>query len=342
MASIDGSLVTLQRTGTGLEQADTGLGTTSVQFMNDRYVFKRGRYPHATMVDRDACILNTMSGNYVPRVLCSTRGMMLTERVGRPLTVHNIPHDYRVQAEVILAAMASRGVEHHDLFKSDSGSAFMVEFLLDSAGKLSAIDFGTGSINGSVSCNAPPHLFGTRNLGFTQHQDSAILSVLDAMYAANRSLETYRSAGISVQIGVCKLVDVIHLLPLPPAGVDGSHHHDILLDAPFALRQPEVLIHVTNRSALNGVGALHPGHMMPLLVDVQKCVHQCRLRERCRFVSVSSARRACLWFSTVCERARFHRGLISLTEAEIQGVGAVFRWFDDFVTVAVQPLNSSV
>ena len=26
----------------------------------DKYVFKRGRYPHATMVDRDACILKTI------------------------------------------------------------------------------------------------------------------------------------------------------------------------------------------------------------------------------------------------------------------------------------------
>ena len=329
------------------------MGTTSVQFMNDRYVFKSGRYPlpnvplevASSMVDRDACFLQKMREGFVPRVLCADHGSMLTENAGRLLTVHNIPQDYRVQAKAILADMASRGIAHHDIYKFDSSSAFMLEMLVDSAGKLRLVDFGTGTVNGSFQCDSHRQVPNKRSSTFfSLVQDNSILTILDSMYAANRSLGSYRSAGISAQVGVCKHSDVVQLLD-NTSGLSSRRGRFV---ASFTLQQLQVSNHETTfyDDGKPAVQLIHPGHLMPPLVDVQACVQHCRLQANCTYVSVSSSRQACLWFSTSACEFHAHVGLFSLSlerntfvngsaTVNRKGLGLVLKWFDDFVTVDV-------
>ena len=52
-----------------------------------------------------------MRGPSVPILYCANTNMMLMENVGAPLTMSNLPDDYREQALALLRDMRSRNVQ---------------------------------------------------------------------------------------------------------------------------------------------------------------------------------------------------------------------------------------
>ena len=323
----------------------TNLGTTSVRWMNDRYVLKIGVTKHRLLAARDACVLRLMSGgSSAPRMLCDNalaEGALLTEHAGRPLTIHNIPRDYRKQAEAILEDMSSRGIAHHDLFKADASSAFKVEFLVDSVGKMRVVDFGTASVNGSFRCEVGmiDSIFktshGPYNASFPEVQDLDVLSVLDAMHRANQSMESYSAAGIVAQVGVCNYDNAFLLL----------HSQDTIFSlaklggfGELGLEQNAVSSHdfeVGRAFRFQSGRSVHPGHSLPNVADVLACVEQCRRHKGCTSVSVSTSRHACFWFARPCTQSFGELHSLGIYNRATDN-RTFLTWLDDFATVAVK------
>ena len=208
--SIDGQVTHLHG-GFGREDL------TSSLFANHHYVLKKAAKIHQNLLTREACVLQKLSGSpSAPRLLCVGSNMMVTENAGRPLSVSNIPPDYRTQAEAILRDLESRGIAHHDLFKHDSTSAFQVEFLVSVRGSLKIVDFGIASVSGSYACaKGMPHTVlgsGAYDRAVDTSRDSDVLGILDAMSRANQTLDSYSSAGIRAEVGVCAQPFVSDLL----------------------------------------------------------------------------------------------------------------------------------
>lgn len=112
--------------------------------------------------------------------------------------------------------LESRGIAHHDLFKHDSTSAFQVEFLVSVRGSLKIVDFGIASVSGSYACaKGMPHTVlgsGAYDRAVDTSRDSDVLGILDAMSRANQTLDSYSSAGIRAEVGVCAQPFVSDLL----------------------------------------------------------------------------------------------------------------------------------
>ena len=114
----------------------------------------------------------------------------------------------------------SRNVAHNDLWKADSqmSTLYKVEFVVSSGGRLRAIDFNTGTVNGSYACVAGGRttaLPASLEPYFTPVSDGDVLNVLDAIFLVNRTLESYAAKNITAVQGVCSL---LHMRPVGSTG----------------------------------------------------------------------------------------------------------------------------
>jgi hypothetical protein len=325
-----------------------GEGGTSTRFGNGRFVVKVALDPE--LGRREACVLRRLDGGgIVPRLVCAADDVLVMEHAGAALTVANIPHDYRLQMERILAFMASRGVAHNDLWKADPRqlTRTAVELLVDSGGRLRVVDFNVATVNGSYACVAGgrdkallPHVM----LWFTPAPDVGVLKVLDAIHMTNRTLEGY-GFGARASPGICRAEQLDALLAenqttkrrgrqargvckrgderTPPRGRSTAAVGEFSLGpTSYDGRVERFLPTLVNPA--------------PTLADVRACMEKCVDCPRCVYVSVSTSRRACLW--SALEHCSFIDGRHSLQTVHhyerrkrLPPVA-----LDDFVTVAVR------
>lgn len=344
-------------------------GLTSIRFSNEHLVLKLVHDEH--MARREACILNTLrSSSSVPKLYCAIGNLVLMENVGVPLTISNLPRDYRKQAINLLADFRKNDVRHNDLWKNDTGSPslFATELLVDGYGRMRAVDFGTASVHGSYQC-AP----GIRNTAlpatydhkFAPGDDAQILSVLDALSVANLTLRFYQKMGVQrARLGLCRMV---------------TRHRYLMARAPKPRKQRSRRREQDNAACrtgskhfgefevLNGSQSFQTSsthdrlpsvpNQMPSTDDIRACIAACNECERCHSVSVSSARRMCLWFRPdpsrkggVCDGIS---GAGLANETMLRTAWDRKRWppvtnlswehrLDDFVTIDLREYNASI
>ena len=307
-------------------------GMTSRRWYNDRVVLKitgNGFTAYEGLARHEACMLKTLRGCSVPILLCSHSSFLIMENVGSPLTVANLPENYREQAETILAELRARQVRHNDIWKDDvnSPSLFSTELLVDSTGRMRLIDFNTATIqNQSHACAVAPFI---NPKYFTPSRDEHLVHILDAMYLANRTLSSYRSvSGVrDVRHGICRrplrpvALDLFTRgatgRPQSPSPVAAQHHarprdpsvesaacHGDASNGEFQgvfTDRPLVNNRMTDprTTMLRLPSAINP---MPMRSDVQACVSRCLACSRCHTISVSSQRSACLWYALLPPR----------------------------------------
>jgi hypothetical protein len=374
--SLDGTRVDLHPFPTSAANSDKTTGRSSIRWRDaqNRYVFKAlstRAHGHRELHFRDVCLLQRLRGPSVPRVLCHSDEAMVMEFVGPALTVHNLPPDYRTQAERILDAMASAGIQHQDVHRWVSSSAFHTEFMVSAAGQMRLVDFGAASINTSGHvCESPAdeakfHGWGARGFekglckrsGQLQYtcgsQDRDILGVLDAMRRVNESLDAYGAAGIrQAQPGFCgsRPAAVYIALGRKNASLStfaaahefASHQWGTFVMPSASAAMTSSLLPRSHTSSFAAGRSIHPGHTPPTTQDVQACVERCRALQRCRAVSVSSSRRSCYWFASDCKSVfslKFvDNGFKDVTVPYNVDNRTTSRlhWYDDFMTVGVR------
>ena len=221
-------------------------GMTSKRFQNERYVLKISDDNH--MARREACLLRILRGTAVPAVICSRDQLLLMENAGEQLTSFNLPYDYREQAEAVLMDLRRRGVTHGDIWKHgadlNAPSLFTVDVLVNRKGRMTLIDFNTGTVNGSYACERGIRPTATKEAfahSFTPSDDSHMLAVLDAQYLVNRTIATYeRALGARVRRvrhGICRRESMPALAAVDPLSRDIIH-----LEPPAAERTEGGLI----------------------------------------------------------------------------------------------------
>lgn len=115
-------------------------GLTSRRYANARLFLKAVTDGH--MARREACVLRRLAAGdlvprLVPKLLCSSEHIVITEYAGDPLSDANLPANYRGQASALLEQLSAHGVRHNDLWKSDMTlpSLFITELVVDAAGR---------------------------------------------------------------------------------------------------------------------------------------------------------------------------------------------------------------
>lgn len=209
----------------------TVMGMTSQLFGNKQLILKVVADSH--LARREACILRAMRGPSVPTLYCANTNMLLMENVGAPLTMSNLPDDYREQALALLRDMRSRNVQHNDLTKIFGGlkslfgvevqdhpchpclltcgvfihtlpPALLAQMLITPSKKMVLVDFNTGSIGErGVACE--PGVRSTvpeADSMFEPSVDADVMQVLDAMYMSRRTLASYKGLR-NARLGVC-------------------------------------------------------------------------------------------------------------------------------------------
>jgi hypothetical protein len=179
---------------------------------------------------------------------------------------------------------------------------FMTELLVSGSGRLRVIDFNTATVNGSYTCAA-----GIRSTAlpkaidryFAPSLDADIMKVLDAMFIVNRTLQSYNKSGVPARPGICRLPQNLSALQ------KGVPSQDLMQRCEQGGSAAEKRKAPTGTFALPGPGGRRgqkglrslpsASNPMPAMSDIRECLSRCRACSRCAYVSVSSARRACLW-----------------------------------------------
>ena len=162
------------------------------------------------------CTLRLLQGTgVVPKLRCANGHVLVTERVGTPLSGVNLPSDYREQLLQILQMMSAHGVAHNDLWKEhdlELPSSSPTELTVDRGGKLHTSSTSTRQQSmeamrakvGVRPTALPPHL----SKYFIPSRDEGAMQVLDAMATVNRKLHSYTESigsGWNVRAGICRL-----------------------------------------------------------------------------------------------------------------------------------------
>ena len=310
-------------------------GRSSTRFSNERHVLKLA--PDAHMVRREACTLRLLQGTgVVPKLRCANGHVLVTERVGTPLSEVNLPSDYREQLLRILQMMSAHGVSHNDLWKEhdlELPSLFSTELTVDGGGKLHVIDFNTATVNGSYACEVgvrptalPPHL----SKYFIPSSDEGAMQVLDAMATVNRKLHSYTESigsGWNVRVGICRLSTGWSLPSrLSCADVTGGEGLFVSTSEPEEPQWTTTMKPETTEAS------------MPTLADLKACMRRCEACPRCAAVSVSSRRRMCMWFAAKQPSSDEPCELVEAPSTMLRTARMLRRRvdrLDDFVTVVV-------
>lgn len=141
--------------------------------LNAGQVRKRvGRYGEFGILDREqGWLARLRATGAVPELHGSSHDTIVTSYVGEPVRRHNLPADWRDQAERLLAALAEAGCAHNDI-KCDNIS------VLD--GRLYLLDFGWATpIGAGIPPDWPQGIGRQHRLGIHRFDDRhAIFSAL--------------------------------------------------------------------------------------------------------------------------------------------------------------------
>ena len=101
------------------------------------------------MMDREVCTLNLLRQfAWAPKVLCVYNYAYVMQHRGWPRCRAEMPVDYEAQVQTIVKDMLSVGVRHNDMLKPGTN-----DFVVDSDGRVSLVDFGWASVNGSFAAH---------------------------------------------------------------------------------------------------------------------------------------------------------------------------------------------
>ena len=107
-------------------------------------------YTKYNPLQREACILELLQRfAWAPRLLCTGNNYILSSYSGQPVCRESAPSDFTKRVGKILSDMHSIGIRHNDLHKT-SRTDFMIDLR---TGRMSLLDYGWASINGSLSIN---------------------------------------------------------------------------------------------------------------------------------------------------------------------------------------------
>ena len=118
-----------------------GQGRVFVDLTNGRVIKRVEGFAQFGLLEREARWLDRLGpSGRTPRLLARAPDTLTTEYLGEPLRQHNLPGDWRAQAQDILACLANAGCSHNDI-KCDN--------LLVRDGRMALIDFGWSTPIGS-------------------------------------------------------------------------------------------------------------------------------------------------------------------------------------------------
>ena len=114
-------------------------------------------YSVHTPRERETCVLQKLQQfPWAPRLFCTGTDYILTSYSGQPACRERLPQDYMAQVATIISDIKSVGVRHNDLQKSSKSA--VTDFLIDErTGRLSLVDYGWASLNGSLAMNCTAH-----------------------------------------------------------------------------------------------------------------------------------------------------------------------------------------
>ena len=134
----------------------TSSSTSDVYFDATRtLVLKKYRHHLVhTPRERETCVLQKLQQfPWAPRLFCTGTDYMLTSYNGQTACQERLPRDYMAQVATILSDVQSVGVRHNDLQKGA-----VADFLIDErTGRLSLVDYGWASLNGSLAMSCTAH-----------------------------------------------------------------------------------------------------------------------------------------------------------------------------------------
>lgn len=127
-------------------------------------------------VSRDAAWLLRLGPSICPRVF-EHRGQLLSMSYeGEPVSIYNLPLDWREQAQIILDALRAANCSHNDIKKGN---------LVVANGKLKIIDFGFATeIGAPIPSHWPEPLGEDHRLGIHRFDDRK--AIFEAMYQLER------------------------------------------------------------------------------------------------------------------------------------------------------------
>jgi len=208
----------------------SAIGRSSTQHMDQHFLLKKNGDP--VMARREECILSLLRREpWVPELVCPLfEGELLLRKAGQPLDHTNLPRSWRTQVERITAGLRSHGIAHNDIWKTrfrPGRKPLMAELVVE-RDTITLLDFNTATINGSFAvCQGMTDAYnnkgddgaawkGGHGWQYKIHMDARVLyTVLNAMVAANQTIERYRTVGINAQLGWCRATDA--------AGLDDAH-----------------------------------------------------------------------------------------------------------------------
>ena len=165
------------------------------------------------VLEREVCVLSHLVPfSWSPKVVWHNSSALITSYVGEPLTVFNIPLDYREEYEKLLVDMESVGVEHGDIYKEchgvdkrkcmDDNKKIMVrggllkedyELMVqhvDGKSYISLVDFGWAKVHGSWACDSQT----MRNEApavYIPHEDRSVHEMLDLTFRRHLQVEQH-------------------------------------------------------------------------------------------------------------------------------------------------------
>ena len=153
-------------------------GATSAVLVDEQKEFvlkKCTSYEQYKVMERELCVLGLLKKiSWAPKVMWHNGSEMITTYMGEPMTVFNIPLDYREQYEKIITDLESVDITHGDIYKEchrmskqhlcrkrnkmgrglfQENYELMTRQELKGKTTLSLVDFGWSQVHGSWACN---------------------------------------------------------------------------------------------------------------------------------------------------------------------------------------------
>ena len=147
----------------GLARHRAASGFTSKMYFDATrtFVLKKDKQTFVsvhTPFERETCVLQKLQQfPWAPRLFCTGTDYILTSYSGQPACLERLPQDYMAQVATILSDLQSLGVRHNEVQKSHN-DLHKTDFLMDErTGRLSLVDYGWASLNGSLAMNCTAH-----------------------------------------------------------------------------------------------------------------------------------------------------------------------------------------
>jgi hypothetical protein len=153
--------------------------------------------------------------SWAPKVVWHNSSALITSYAGEPLTVFNVPLDYREEYEKLLVDMESVGVEHGDIYKEchagnmrtyrkcmDDNKKKMVrggllkedyELMVqhvDGKSYFSLVDFGWAKVHGSWACDSQT-MRNEAPAGYIPREDRSVHEMLDLTFRRHLQVEPH-------------------------------------------------------------------------------------------------------------------------------------------------------